>query len=250
MIGVLIGLLLASGAVGIYFLTKGSSSPSTGSSSRTPYPSTPTEVWKAMYAAMRSRDVETMKKLTSKNALDRISQETRQESADKYLSGRAEYWSTTYTSETGNEKITGDEATVDIKQADGNWGRATFVKQNGSWKLDEIQLRDPSSSSPTTNPSTPTEVWKAYYAAKQKKDVAAMKKLMSRDRLSRITSDPSSVDDSTFLNLEAEGKIFSSETRNEQISGDQATVEIREPGYGWHKSWFVKEDGSWKFDRQ
>ena len=156
MIGVLIGLLVAGGAgVGIYFLTKGSSSPSTGStndttlptnsrsssansssspgassSSPTSNPSTPTEVWKAFYAAVKKRDVAAMKKLMSNNTLD-----WRKERTDEGFAGWWESYIGDFTSETRNEKITGDNATVGIIGTNGPWiGR--FVKENGLWKFD------------------------------------------------------------------------------------------------------------------
>jgi hypothetical protein len=153
LIGVLLGLLLAGGVgVGIYFLTKGSSSAtSTGSSSSTSNPSTPTEVWEALYAAAQKRDVAALKKLLSKAALDEATRAPGNMSSDELFSSFLKEVSASGTSETRNEEITGDTATVEIRDTRGEWGKAHFVKENGSWKFRGIEQR-PSSISNTNTP--------------------------------------------------------------------------------------------------
>jgi hypothetical protein len=159
LIGVLIGLLLAGGVgVGIYFLTKGSgSSPasngssSTSSSSSTSNPSTPTEVWEAVYAAAQKRDVAALKKLMSKAALDEATRAPGNMSSDELFSSFLKEVSASGTSETRNEEITGDTATVEIRETSGEWGKAGFVKENGSWKFRGTEQRP----SPISNTNTP-----------------------------------------------------------------------------------------------
>jgi hypothetical protein len=158
MIGVLIGLLLAGGVgAGIYFLTKGSSAnngtltPNSRSSSTTSNPSTPTEVWKALYAAASRRDVAAMKELLSKAALDEVARPRGKMSDDENLSQIREFISTSFTSEIGDEEITRDGATVEIRASTGEWGKAGFVKEDGSWKFAGILQR----ASAISNTNTP-----------------------------------------------------------------------------------------------
>lgn len=101
-------------------------------------------------------------------------------------------------------------------------------------------------------PSTPTEVWKAFYAAAQKSDVAAMKKLMSKDLLAVAQKDAHDRPIDDFISSQVGDEIrnkATSETRNEQITGDHATVEVKGAQEDeWNPIPFVKEDGSWKLN--
>jgi hypothetical protein len=165
LIGVLIGLLLAGGAgVAIYFLTRGSSSANNGtltpnsrssstnpgSSSTTSNPSTATEAWKALYDAASRRDVAAMKELLSKAALDEVTRSRGSMSGEQNLSQLREFI-TSFRSEIGNEEITRDGTTVEIRASTGEWGKAGFVKEDGSWKFAGI-LQHASSISNTNTP--------------------------------------------------------------------------------------------------
>jgi hypothetical protein len=44
------------------------------------------------------------------------------------------------TLETRDEKINGEQATVEYKNVQGTWKTANFIKENGAWK---IKLMDP-----------------------------------------------------------------------------------------------------------
>jgi hypothetical protein len=101
--------------------------------------------------------------------------------------------------------------------------------------------------------STPTEAFKAFYEASKNKDVAALKKLLSKDLLSKMEEsakkDNKSLDD--FLGEQAQKGIPPSmpETRNEKIDGDKATLEYKDVKNGedsWRTVRFIKEDGGWK----
>jgi predicted lipid-binding transport protein (Tim44 family) len=158
LIGVLIGLLLAGGAgVGIYFLTKGSgSSPasnrssSTSPSSSTSSSLTPTEAWEALYDAASRRDVTAMKELLSKYVLDEVTRPRGTMSSDENFSQLREFI-TSFTSEIGDEKITGDKATVEIRATTGEWVPAIFVKENGSWKFAGFQQHASSITNTNSN---------------------------------------------------------------------------------------------------
>jgi hypothetical protein len=125
LIGLLVGLLLAAGiGVGIYFLVKKSA------------PTTPTESWKAFYAAAQKKDLEAMKKLMSRDWLKFI-QGYKDKTVDEFIGGElAPGVSTKGSTETRNEKINGDKATIEMKTSDGQWMPVDFVREDGLWKLD------------------------------------------------------------------------------------------------------------------
>jgi hypothetical protein len=101
--------------------------------------------------------------------------------------------------------------------------------------------------------STPTETWKEFYAAAQKRDGAAMKKLLSKDLLAVAKQDAHDRPIDDYLSSQVGDEIShhaTSETRNEKISGETATVEVKEAtGDEWNPIPFVKEDGQWKLTR-
>jgi hypothetical protein len=101
--------------------------------------------------------------------------------------------------------------------------------------------------------STPTEAFKDFYEAAKNKDVAALKKRLSKDLLSRMEEsakkDNKSLDE--FLGEQAQRGIPPTlpETRNEKIDGDKATLEFKDTksdGDNWRTVKLVKEDGEWK----
>jgi preprotein translocase subunit SecD len=97
--------------------------------------------------------------------------------------------------------------------------------------------------------STPTGVYKAYYAAHKNKDVAAIKKLISKDMYEFFEmigeGKPNPLDDG-IKEICNEPQGTSDEVRNEKISGDKATLQIQNPKGEWITADFVKEDGVWK----
>jgi hypothetical protein len=106
------------------------------------------------------------------------------------------------------------------------------------------------SQSPAPKEETPTGVLKKYLEAAQKKDVEVMKQTLSAGTLKMI--DESAKKQGTTVEellKKDDGTIPKEmpETRNEQIQGDTATVEVRNGATAdWDKIPFVKEDGKWK----
>ena len=100
--------------------------------------------------------------------------------------------------------------------------------------------------------STPTEAFKSFYEAAKNKDVAGIKRLLSKDALSkmeeRAKQQNQSLDD--LLSTQSQKGIPPAmpETRNEKIDGDKATLEYKDTdaSSGWRTVRFVKEDGEWK----
>jgi spore germination protein GerM len=112
------------------------------------------------------------------------------------------------------------------------------------------QLR-PSSSSST---SSPTSALKAFYEAqKNKKDVAAYKKTLSKGSLAMLeqgAKERNKTLDEALKEALADPTSKTPtmpETRNEKIDGDTATLEVQDDqSKRWSTMYFVKEDGDWK----
>lgn len=103
----------------------------------------------------------------------------------------------------------------------------------------------------TTPP--PSATFKTYFEAQKRKDVAAMKQTLSKTSLS--TMELSAKRQETTVDKMIESQLANPaanidkmpETRNEKITGDTATIELRnEEAKRWDTMYFVKEDGAWK----
>ena len=99
--------------------------------------------------------------------------------------------------------------------------------------------------------SSPTDAWKGFYAAAQKKDGATMKSYLSKGILSEAERDAQkeniSLDEAIVKEFVPEVAKLSSSTTDEKIDGDKATLRVSRPGDGSsEKLEFVKEDGTWK----
>jgi hypothetical protein len=101
--------------------------------------STPTSTFMAFYEASKKSDVEAVKKTLSKASLDFLTAEAKKE--NKTLEAalteslrNADVPKTT--PEVRNEKINGDNATLEVKdEKTSGWDTFNFVKENGEWKL-------------------------------------------------------------------------------------------------------------------
>jgi hypothetical protein len=96
--------------------------------------------------------------------------------------------------------------------------------------------------------SSPTATAKAFYDATKAKDVAGMKNSLSKGSLAMMESfakmDKKSLDD--FLKEPQSTPPGNFEARNEVITGDTATLELKDEKGKWDKIPFVKENGQWK----
>ena len=95
--------------------------------------------------------------------------------------------------------------------------------------------------------ATPPDAYIAAYNARQKKDLEALKKVMSKDALEFFTmmGDGKSPDDG-LKKLMERPQAATAETRNEKINGDKATLEYLDEKGNWGAMDFVKEGGDWK----
>ena len=97
---------------------------------------------------------------------------------------------------------------------------------------------------------SPTETLKAWNEATKKKDIPAIKSMLSKGTLELYEQSAKkqnkTVDE---ILLKAEGESFQDlpETRSENITGETATVEVKNNVSGeFQKIPFVKENGVWK----
>ena len=97
----------------------------------------PTETMRALNEASKKKDVETIKKLISKETSELLEQSAKdQNSTVDALLRKDSGAPFQKLPEMRNEKITGDTATVEIKNtADENWESMPLVKENGVWKI-------------------------------------------------------------------------------------------------------------------
>jgi hypothetical protein len=106
------------------------------------------------------------------------------------------------------------------------------------------------SAAVNNQPLSPTATMKALNDASKKKDVAAIKNLVSKGTLDLLaqTAEQQKTTIDELLSRD-EGAPFQElpETRNEQINGDTATVEIKNNATNdWETMPFVRENGVWK----
>ena len=102
--------------------------------------------------------------------------------------------------------------------------------------------------------STPVDTLRAYANAVNKKDLTAMKLLLSSETIKmheeeakqqNLTLDDIVQRETMFAQGQTTQKI-----RNEKIEGDRATIEVENSFGGWDVLPFVMEDAVWKIDKK
>ena len=99
--------------------------------------SSPTATFKAFYEAQKKKDAAGMKKTLSKGTLDMFDKlaKAQNKSTDDMLKEIPKDDSSEKP-ESRNEKITGDTATLEVKNdKTSKWDTLPFVKENGEWKI-------------------------------------------------------------------------------------------------------------------
>ena len=101
--------------------------------------------------------------------------------------------------------------------------------------------------------SSPTSTFKAFWESQKNKDVAGMKKTLSKASMAMMEKGAKqqnkTVDQAITEGFNAPGAKYDKipESRNEKINGNDATLEIQdETTKKWETMYFVKEDGDWK----
>ena len=108
---------------------------------------------------------------------------------------------------------------------------------------------DDTGKSPADSPPTPTETYKAAFAARQNKDVKALKKVLSKEILEFFTeigsAEQKTLDDELII-LVNKKQAATVEVKNEKINDDNATLEYLDENGNWKTMDFIKESGDWK----
>ena len=107
----------------------------------------------------------------------------------------------------------------------------------------------PTPEATTNNAPTLTPVYKAYCAAWVKKDEAALRKIYSSDTIADFEKKMKADGIKTLADFLSDDKASNElcEARNEKITGDVATAEVKTLGYpNGILVVFVKENGEWK----
>lgn len=96
--------------------------------------------------------------------------------------------------------------------------------------------------------ATPMATAKAFYDAAKAKDVQGMKNALSKKSLAMMEElakmGNKTLDES--LKEPDPARSMNFEARNEKITGDTATIEVKDEKGKWEPLPFVKEDGQWK----
>jgi hypothetical protein len=107
-----------------------------------------------------------------------------------------------------------------------------------------------STPEPTVNNApTLTPVYKAYCAALEKQDEAALRKVYSADTIRDFEKKMKAMGINSLVKYLEDDKASTAfcEVRNEKITGETATAEVRTTGYpNGLVAVFVKENGEWK----
>jgi hypothetical protein len=108
-------------------------------------------------------------------------------------------------------------------------------------------------STSSNDPNSPSGVTRRFVESARQKDAKTFKSLLSKKSVASVEKDAKEVGISTdqMLAKTLEQNLFPAgssalETRNEQISGDTATVEFKGGDGKWLQNDLVREDGNWK----
>jgi Putative lumazine-binding len=99
----------------------------------------PTATFKAYYEASKNKDVDGVKRTFSKTTLELFEKQAKEQNRtvdEMFKMGMDQKPVTGNLPEMRNEKIDGDNATLEIKdEKSGRWDTLTFVKEDGQWKI-------------------------------------------------------------------------------------------------------------------
>lgn len=113
----------------------------------------------------------------------------------------------------------------------------------------ESNSTDPADEKSGFSLATPTDAYKAAYAARKNKDVKGLKRVLSKDMLEFfgiLAEDGKSTIDDQLKSLAEKPQNPSNESRNEKITGNTATLEYLNEKGEWKSMDFIKESDGWK----
>jgi len=114
------------------------------SCSRDTKPATPYETFATYTKAINKKDTTTMKLLLSSESMKMHEQEAKAQNVtvDEIVKRETLFREGQRKLEFRNEKIDGDNATLEVKTADDRWETVPFVREDGVWKIDKKGYRD------------------------------------------------------------------------------------------------------------
>jgi hypothetical protein len=97
----------------------------------------PTATYKVAYEAMKNKDVAAFKKVITKKDLQDIEETAKKanKSSDEMLKDLMNAIPTPKSGDSKDEKISGDTATLQVKNEKDEWDTINFVKEDGDWKM-------------------------------------------------------------------------------------------------------------------
>lgn len=106
--------------------------------------STPFETFKAYTKAIKQKDAGAMKSLLSDASIKMHEQEAKAQnlSIDEIVKRETLFGENQTSVEYRNEKIEGERATLEVKNAYSMWEKVPFVRENGVWKIDKQGFAD------------------------------------------------------------------------------------------------------------
>jgi hypothetical protein len=102
-------------------------------------PSTPLETFRTYTKAVKQKDTTAMKLLLSAETLKMHEQEAKAQgtTVDEVVKRQTLFMESQNRVEYRNEKIDGQTATLEVKNARGEWEVVPFLFENGQWKIDQ-----------------------------------------------------------------------------------------------------------------
>lgn len=136
----------------------------------------------------------------------------------------------------------------------GGQGNANVAVTNQNTPAANVNKVEATPTSTVAAPSTgslatPSDAYRTAYAIREKKDLAAMKKILSKDViefLSMMAEAEKKTLDEEIAQMFERPQAKTAETRNEKIKGDRATIEYLDESGEWDTMDFVKEGQDWK----
>lgn len=99
---------------------------------------TPTEAYKNLFAAVKSKDTQTIKQIMSKTTqqfAESAAQTQKITVEEMYKNGLFESTMTPNLPPMRDERVKDNFGAVEVRKPDGNWEDVPFVKEDGSWKI-------------------------------------------------------------------------------------------------------------------
>ena len=107
-------------------------------------PSTPVQTLEAYATAFKKKDITSMKLLLSQGSLKTAEQQARERgvTVDEIVKNETLFTESQTRAAFRNQKIEGNRATVEVRNASNSWDTVAFVLEDGVWKIDKQGMID------------------------------------------------------------------------------------------------------------